>query len=84
MQQYMNTNTLSREELWAQYVAKNPQFAGEGNVTMSARGLQKLFAQTWTLGHERGFANGRAYEKTEREKSPADDLYSRIFGKAGK
>jgi hypothetical protein len=40
---------VKKSELWAQYVARNPSFAGEGNVTMTARGLRKLFDQTWDI-----------------------------------
>lgn len=40
---------MKKSELWAQYVAKNPSFAGDGNVTMTARGLRKLFDTTWDI-----------------------------------
>lgn len=38
---------MSREELWQHYVAKNPVFARDGQVQLSARGLRKLFDTTW-------------------------------------
>lgn len=44
---------MTKKELWAAYVAKNPSFAGDGNITMSARGLRKLFDQTWDAGFNR-------------------------------
>lgn len=40
---------MKKSELWAQYVARNPSFAGDGNVTMTARGLRKLFDTTWDV-----------------------------------
>ena len=45
---------MTREQLWKIYCDKNPSFAGEGNVTMSARGLRKLFEQTWDYAYEHG------------------------------
>jgi hypothetical protein len=52
---------MTRDQLWAAYVAKNPQFAGDGNVTLSAAGLRKIFEQTWEKGREAGFENGKAW-----------------------
>lgn len=56
---------MERHELWAAYVAKNPQFNGAGNVTLSASGLRKMFEQTWERGRENGFANGKAYAENQ-------------------
>ena len=68
---------MKKSQLWKIYVAKNPSFAGDGNITMSARGLRKLFEQTWDL----------AFHEGEDENDPApvtdskgvDDL-RKIFG----
>jgi hypothetical protein len=38
---------MTKSTLWAIYCRKNPQFKGDGNVTMSARGLRKMFDVTW-------------------------------------
>jgi hypothetical protein len=38
---------MTKEQLWGIYCRKNPQFEGDGNVTMSARGLRKMFDVTW-------------------------------------
>jgi hypothetical protein len=40
---------MTKEELWKVYVNKNPSFNGRGNVTMSAKGLRKLFDTTWDV-----------------------------------
>jgi hypothetical protein len=40
---------MKKSQLWKIYCAKNPAFERDGNVTMSARGLRKLFDQTWDL-----------------------------------
>ena len=45
---------MKKSQLWKIYVAKNPSFAGDGNVTMSARGLRKLFDQTWDYAFHEG------------------------------
>ena len=49
---------MKKSELWAIYVRRNPSFDGDGNVTMSARGLQKLFETTWHTA----FYDGEAEE----------------------
>jgi hypothetical protein len=45
---------VKKSQLWKIYVAKNPSFAGDGNITMSARGLRKLFDQTWDFAFHEG------------------------------
>ena len=45
---------MKKSQLWKIYVAKNPSFAGDGNITMSARGLRKLFDQTWDFAFHEG------------------------------
>ena len=42
---------MKKSELWAIYVRRNPSFDGDGNVTMSARGLKKLFDTTWDTAY---------------------------------
>ena len=45
---------MKKSQLWKIYVAKNPAFERDGNITMSARGLRKLFDQTWDLAYHEG------------------------------
>ena len=45
---------MTKNELWRIYVKKNPSFEGEGNVTMSAKGLRKLFDTTWDTAYYDG------------------------------
>ena len=45
---------MSREELWRKFAGRNPSFDGEGSVTLSARGLRKLFRQTWDFAYKQG------------------------------
>ena len=42
---------MKKSELWAIYVKRNPSFDGDGNVTMTARGLKKLFETTWDTAY---------------------------------
>jgi hypothetical protein len=56
---------VKKSQLWKNYCAKNPSFAGDGNVTMSARGLRKLFDQTWDLAIHEG--------EPEHEPAPVND-----------
>ena len=42
---------MTKNELWRIYVKKNPSFDGDGNVTMSAKGLRKLFDTTWDTAY---------------------------------
>ena len=56
---------MKKSQLWKIYVAKNPSFAGEGNVTMSVRGLRKMFDQTWDLAIHEG--------EPEHEPAPVND-----------
>jgi hypothetical protein len=45
---------MTKEELWQIYCRKNPSFAKDGNVTMSAKGLRKLFDTTWDTAYYDG------------------------------
>ena len=40
---------MTKDDLWLEYVAGNPSFAGTKPVTMTPAGLYKLFSQTWDL-----------------------------------
>lgn len=68
---------MTRSELWAKFVERNPSFDGDGNVTLSARGLRKIFDQAW----DRGETYGReTAQRTARETLPRDPLFRDIFG----
>jgi len=47
---------MTRDELWRKFAERNPSFDGDGMVTLSARGLRKLFRQTWDFAYEAGAA----------------------------
>jgi hypothetical protein len=68
---------MKKSQLWKIYTAKNPSFAGDGNVTMSARGLRKMFDQTWDLALHEGEEENEAPPVTD-SKGVADLM--KIFG----
>ena len=68
---------MKKSQLWKIYVAKNPSFAGDGNVTMSARGLRKMFDQTWDLAIHEGEEENEAPPVTD-SRGVADLM--KIFG----
>ena len=68
---------MKKSQLWKIYCAKNPAFERDGNVTLSTRGLRKLFEQTWDFAFHEG--------EDEIEQAPVNNLKSvddlrRIFG----
>ena len=69
---------MKKSQLWKIYVAKNPSFAGDGNITMSARGLRKLFDQTWDLAYEEGEPEHEPSPQPENPAAVADLM--KIFG----
>jgi hypothetical protein len=68
---------VKKSQLWKIYVAKNPSFAGDGNITMSARGLRKLFDQTWDYAYHEGEEENEHAPVTDSK--GVDDLM-KIFG----
>lgn len=75
----MRIMSMNKDLVWAKYVKGNPSFGGDGNVTMSAKGLRKLFNQTWDLA----FQAGLDYEEEPREfkgNPAAMHIFNTIFG----
>ncbi len=56
---------MKKSQLWKIYCAKNPAFERDGNVTLSTRGLRKLFDQTWHYAFHEG--------EEENEQAPVND-----------
>lgn len=73
---------MTSAELWEAYATRNPLFDGEGQVTLSASGLRKLFNQTWSIAHDSGYRRGlrEGVERTKRDSAPPPDLFNQIFG----
>lgn len=69
---------MTKQELWAKYVERNPTFEGEGNVTLSKRGLRKLFDTTWdTACYSR---EKERYTYDTGEDPPTLEVLKSIFG----
>lgn len=68
---------MTKEKLWQIYVDRNPSFNGAGSVTLSAKGLRKLFDTTWDIAYFDG------EEEINRDNNPpggsVNDLM-KIFG----
>ena len=60
---------MKKSELWAIYIRRNPSFAEDGNVTLSARGLKKLFDTTWEIAMYDG------EEETQPKKESSTSLH---------
>ena len=64
---------MKKSELWAIYTRRNPSFAEDGSVTLSARGLKKLFDTTWEIA----MYDGEEETQPKRESSTSlHDLMS--------
>jgi hypothetical protein len=70
---------MTREQLWKIYTKRNPSFDGDGNVTMTARGLRKLFETTWDMAY---FNGEEEPEEPYRQGQPNGniDALKAIFG----
>jgi hypothetical protein len=79
---------MTKKELWSKYVEKNPSFDGLGTITMSARGLRKMFNQTWDIAFEAGLnqefeddGEENDYPEPIRNSQDAINIFNAIFGK---
>lgn len=69
-----------KQELWKAYVDKNPQFDGDGEVTMTAAGLRKFFDQTFDYGFDAGKGAAAAMAEMLRRNMPQDSApFSSFF-----
>jgi hypothetical protein len=67
---------MTKNELWKIYAKRNPSFDGDGNVTLSAAGLRKMFETTWEIAMYDG-------EEEPSSKQPASanlDALKQMFG----
>jgi hypothetical protein len=69
---------MTKEELWKVYSNKNPSFNGRGNVTMSAKGLRKLFDTTWDIAMFDG--EGEEEPRSHHSTGASLDALKSIFG----
>lgn len=77
---------MNKTELWEAYTTRNPQFAADGQVTMSAAGLRKLFDQTWSIAFDTGRREGQREASAATPKSYSSsttsnplDIFNTVF-----
>jgi hypothetical protein len=59
---------MNKSDLWQIYCDKNPQFANDdAKITMTGRGLHKLFDQTYDAGYLQAMGNIRAKNESKDE-----------------
>lgn len=61
---------MTKEQLWAQYVAKYPSFSGDEDIKLTAAGLRRLFDLTWRYADQEGYRKGVSF------KTGADSFYN--------
>lgn len=73
---------MTQSDLWSIYVTKNPTMGtnDDTKITLTSRGLKKLFDTTWERAHEAGFENGKAWEKTQSRPKTDTSIFDDIFG----
>jgi hypothetical protein len=68
---------MTKSELWGIYCRKNPKFAEDGEVTLTARGLRKMFDTTW----DTALYDGEDEPCSPKEQSSASvETLMKIFG----
>jgi hypothetical protein len=70
---------MTRSQLWKIYVKRNPSFDGDGNVTMTARGLRKMFDTTWDVAYFDGEMESDGSYRRHQQNDNVEALKS-MFG----
>jgi hypothetical protein len=70
---------MKKSSLWAIYCRKYPQFAKDGEITLTTKGLRKFFDTTW----DTAYYDGEPEEEItfpQEEESEAVNHLKKIFG----
>jgi hypothetical protein len=67
---------MTKERLWKIYTDRNPSFDGDGNVTLSAKGLRKMFETTWEVA----YYDGEESEPVRPESTACVEELMKVFG----
>jgi hypothetical protein len=68
---------MTKSSLWAIYCRKNPKFAEDGEITLTTKGLRKMFDTTW----DTAFYDGEDEPCSSKEQpSPQVKALMKIFG----
>lgn len=71
---------MTKEELWEAYVTRNPKFVYGDKVTMSTRGLRKLFEQTWDKAYTQGGKDALQTPQNSSDSNRGENLFNQMFG----
>lgn len=81
---------MTQSDLWSIYTTKNPTMGTNDStpITLTSRGLKKLFDTTWEQAHQVGFENGKAWEKEQNAKvekasgglGKGSNIFDEMFG----
>lgn len=79
---------MNKNALWKTFVARNPSFEGYLPITMSPKGLRKMFDTIWDQAEKTGFENGIQSVKATKDVAKAagakdnnfEDIFGQMFG----
>lgn len=80
---------MTKEYLWQQICQKNPSFSSDDStqITLSSRGLKKMFELVWKEGESVGYDRGievskRINKMSDQGKQCSDNnIFDKMFGK---
>jgi hypothetical protein len=70
---------MKKSSLWAIYCRKYPQFAQDGEITLTTKGLRKLFDTTWDTAYYDGEPEEEITFPKEDESAAVEQL-KKLFG----
>jgi hypothetical protein len=70
---------MKKSSLWAIYCRKYPQFAKDGEITLTTKGLRKFFDTTWDTAYYDGDPE-EEFTFPQEEESEAVNHLKKIFG----
>jgi hypothetical protein len=70
---------MKKSSLWAIYCRKYPQFAQDGEITLTTKGLRKFFDTTWDTAYYDGEPDEEITFPQEEESEALNHL-KKIFG----
>ena len=70
---------MKKSSLWAIYCRKYPQFAKDGEITLTTKGLRKFFDTTWDTAYYDGEPDEEIAFPPEEESEALNHL-KKIFG----
>jgi len=69
---------VQKEKLWQMIIEKKPHWLTD-NVTLTPKGLKKLFETTFEHGHSLGLKNGKLLATSKDKKKYSNDNFGSDF-----